>query len=383
MRIVREHNVVIDDIEISNSIRKIIKKSGSGEEKVKGVIIPDNINVVWYVIKQEDGQKTLTAQSLRFPTKDWTLKSAKSWLKKNEIEAITIFEALPDDSLLASRTTLPIFITRQFDAALAESVLSTLLWYENALGDNGYFQDQADPIIPDIKMYINSPGGGVLNLLSIVDAMGNIKTDIETYCLGVAASCGAVLLSNGAKGKRFIGKNSHVLLHQVSACACGQILDLENSIAFTKKLNEQILDILAKNTGKDKETIRNDMDRDLWLNADEALAYGLVDKILDEDSNEIKSFEATFGEIELEKKAADAKDFLEKKSFESSFEIKSIIKEDDGIFRFKGYISSFNSPDMKNDIVCPGAFTKTLKNTKLLSNANERSILLNHVSGKH
>lgn len=270
------------------------------------------------------------------------------------------------------KVSLPIAIFDVFDSNLSVNVLGSLLFYENFYGKKGVFQDPERPIEGIVKMYINSPGGQVLDLMSIIDAMNNITLPIETYCLGMAASCAAVLLSSGMKGKRFIGKNSHILLHQISTCSCGQIEDAERDIEFAKKLNEQILTILAKNTGKKKEDIRKDMDRDLWLNAKEALAYGLVDKILDEDSNEIKGIKGIKQKLETK-----SHDDSEKKIFNSKLEIKSIDEEDD-VFRIEGYASVFDIKDLCQDIVCKGAFSRTLNETCFLDNPNERSLIWNH-----
>jgi HK97 family phage prohead protease len=127
--------------------------------------------------------------------------------------------------------------------------------------------------------------------------------------------------------------------------------------------------LLANATGKDIETIKKDTERDLWLDAKEALAYGLVDKILDDDSNEIKAFE----KFEMKNNGAN----LEKKTFDSTLEIKNF-NEDEEYFYFEGYVSDFDSQDFKKDIVCKGAFSRTLKESQLLSNSNQRTIVWNH-----
>ena len=136
----------------------------------------------------------------------------------------------------------------------------------------------------DISLYINSPGGSVTAGLAIYDTMNYIKCDVSTICIGMAASMGAFLLSSGAKGKRIALPNSEILIHQPLIGGngiTGQATDVEiaanNLVKTKKKLNE----ILAKNCGKDYETLVKDTDRDNWMSADEAMAYGLVDKVIE------------------------------------------------------------------------------------------------------
>ncbi len=132
----------------------------------------------------------------------------------------------------------------------------------------------------DISFYINSPGGSVTAGMAIYDTMNYIKCDVSTICVGLAASMGAFLLSSGTKGKRFALPNSEIMIHQPSGGAKGQATEIEivaNQILKTKKkLNE----ILAANTGKDISIIEKDTDRDNYLTAEEALEYGLIDKIM-------------------------------------------------------------------------------------------------------
>ncbi len=133
----------------------------------------------------------------------------------------------------------------------------------------------------DINLYINSPGGSVTAGLAIYDTMNYIKCDVSTICMGMAASMGAFLLSSGAKGKRICLPNAEVMIHQPSGGSQGQATEIEiaaNHILLTKKkLNK----ILAKNCGKTEEEIAKDTDRDNWLSANEALEYGLVDKVIE------------------------------------------------------------------------------------------------------
>lgn len=141
------------------------------------------------------------------------------------------------------------------------------------------FLESEDPG-KDIHLYINSPGGSVTAGMAIYDTMNYIKCDVSTYCLGMAASMGAFLLAGGAKGKRFAMPNAEVMIHQPSGGAKGQATDIkivaENILKTKKKLNE----ILAANTGKSLEVIEVDTERDYYMSAEEAKAYGLIDNVI-------------------------------------------------------------------------------------------------------
>lgn len=162
-----------------------------------------------------------------------------------------------------------IFITGEINDATADIVVAQLIYLEGA-----------DPEKP-ISIYINSPGGSVSAGLAIYDTMNYIKCDICTICIGLAASMGAFLLSSGTKGKRYALPNAEIMIHQPLGGVSGQASDIaihaEQIIKTKKKLNE----ILAKNTGKDFKTISKDTDRDNFMSADEALKYGLIDKIFE------------------------------------------------------------------------------------------------------
>ncbi len=132
----------------------------------------------------------------------------------------------------------------------------------------------------DIIIYINSPGGYVSAGLAIIDTMNYIKSDVSTVCIGNAASMGAMILSSGAKGKRFSLENSEVMIHQPLGGIQGQASDIEITAKNIIKTKNKLRDILSKNTGQKKEKIEGDMDRDFWLDSQEAKKYGLVDKIL-------------------------------------------------------------------------------------------------------
>lgn len=159
-----------------------------------------------------------------------------------------------------------IFITGEIDDNLSNSVVAQLLHLDSINHD-------------DISIYINSPGGSVSSGLAIYDTMNFIKSDVSTVCVGIAASMGAFLLSSGTKGKRFILPNADVMIHQVLGRSEGQASDIKIATDRILDLKKRLNKILAKNTGKNVKTIEKDTDRDNYLNAEEAVQYGLVDKI--------------------------------------------------------------------------------------------------------
>lgn len=132
----------------------------------------------------------------------------------------------------------------------------------------------------DIKFYINTPGGSVTAGLAIYDTMQYIKSDVSTICVGLAASMGAVLLAAGAKGKRFVLPNSEILIHQVMGGFEGQASDIKIHSEHILKIREKLNKILAKHTGQPISTIEKDTDRDYFMNAEEAVKYGLIDKVI-------------------------------------------------------------------------------------------------------
>jgi ATP-dependent Clp protease protease subunit len=132
----------------------------------------------------------------------------------------------------------------------------------------------------DISMYINSPGGLVTAGLAIYDTMNFVKCDIQTICIGQAASMGAFLLAAGTKGKRCSTESSRILLHQVSFGAGGQVNDVKTQYEEGVRLNEYLVERLAKNTGQPADKLRADIDRDLWFSAQAAKDYGVIDKIV-------------------------------------------------------------------------------------------------------
>lgn len=132
----------------------------------------------------------------------------------------------------------------------------------------------------DITLYINSPGGQIQSGLAIVDAMHHIKPDVATVCMGMAASMGAVILSQGAKGKRYVLPNSEVMIHQPLTGIEGQASDVEITAKHILKLKDKLYEMLATATGKTKAQLEKDGDRDYWMSAEEAKKYGIVDVIL-------------------------------------------------------------------------------------------------------
>ena len=141
------------------------------------------------------------------------------------------------------------------------------------------FLESEDPG-KDIQLYINSPGGMVTAGLAIYDTMQYIKCDVSTICLGMAASMGAFLLAGGTKGKRFALPHSTIMIHQPSGGAQGQATEIEINAQHILKIRERMNRLMAANTGQSYETICADTERDNWKTAEEALAYGLIDKVI-------------------------------------------------------------------------------------------------------
>ena len=161
-----------------------------------------------------------------------------------------------------------IFLGGPINDQVANSIIAQLLFLEHE-----------DPK-KDIKLYINSPGGVVTGGLAIYDTMRHIKPDVSTIGVGIAASMGAVLLTAGKKGKRFILPNSEVLLHQVMGEAGGQAVEIEITARQILKIKDKLNQILAKHTGQPMSKIEKDTDRDFYLSAQEAKEYGVVDEII-------------------------------------------------------------------------------------------------------
>jgi len=139
---------------------------------------------------------------------------------------------------------------------------------------------QAEDAKKDIFFYINSPGGSVYDMLAIYDTMQYITNDVQTVGIGMQASAAAVLLSSGTKGKRFLLPNSTVMIHQPSSGTRGKVTDQEIDLKESLRVKALLETIMVNNTGQKRERIHEDMERDRWMTADEALKYGIVDKII-------------------------------------------------------------------------------------------------------
>jgi len=160
-----------------------------------------------------------------------------------------------------------IFISGEIEDHLANTVVAQLL-----------FLQSEDPK-KDISLYVNSPGGSVTAGMAIIDTMNHIKNDVSTVCIGMAASMGAVILSSGKKGKRYILPNAEVMIHQPLGGAEGQASDIAIGAKHILKIREKLNKMLADNTGKTILQIEKDGDRNFFMDAEEAKKYGIVDKI--------------------------------------------------------------------------------------------------------
>ena len=142
------------------------------------------------------------------------------------------------------------------------------------------FLESEDPN-KDINFYINSPGGSVTAGMAIYDTMQYVKCDVSTICIGMAASMGAFLLAGGAKGKRFALPNAEIMIHQPSGGAQGQASDIKINADHILRIRDKLNRLLAENTGKDLETIARDTERDNWMEAKDAVTYGLIDAVIE------------------------------------------------------------------------------------------------------
>ncbi|MBE6823891.1 MAG: ATP-dependent Clp endopeptidase proteolytic subunit ClpP [Ruminococcaceae bacterium] len=162
-----------------------------------------------------------------------------------------------------------IMLNEEVNSTTASLVVAQLLYLEGQ-----------DPN-KDISLYINSPGGSVTDGLAIYDTMQYIKCDVSTICMGMAASMGAFLLAAGTKGKRYALPNSDIMIHQPSGGAKGQATDIEIHTKHILHTKQKLNEILAKNTGQPIEVIANDTERDNFMTAQQALEYGLIDKVIE------------------------------------------------------------------------------------------------------
>ena len=162
-----------------------------------------------------------------------------------------------------------IFLSEEVNDTTASLVVAQLLYLEAQDPDK------------DIQFYINSPGGSVTAGMAIYDTMQYIKCDVSTICIGMAASMGAFLLSAGTKGKRYALPNAEIMIHQPLGGTQGQTTDMQIHVQRMLKIKDRLNEILAKNTGKSLEVIRQDTERDNFMTAEEACAYGLIDQVLE------------------------------------------------------------------------------------------------------
>lgn len=161
-----------------------------------------------------------------------------------------------------------IFLGEEVNDVSASVIVAQLLFLE------------ADDPNKDIQLYINSPGGSVSAGLAIYDTMQYIKCDVSTVCIGMAASMGAFLLSGGAKGKRFALPNAEIMIHQPSGGAQGQATEISIAAEHILRTRQKLNEIMAANTGQPLETIKADTERDNFMSAEEAKAYGLIDEVI-------------------------------------------------------------------------------------------------------
>ncbi len=179
-----------------------------------------------------------------------------------------------------------VFLGTPIDDTVANLIIAQMLFL------------QMDDPKKDIHLYINSPGGSVTAGLAIYDTMQFLTCDVTTYCLGMAASMGAVLLASGTRGKRYALPNSDIMIHQVSGGAQGTASDVERTVEYMFKLKKRLIRILAAHTGKDEETVQRDSDRDYYMTSFEAKEYGLVDSVV-QSRKEVKTEAAPGNEVEI------------------------------------------------------------------------------------
>lgn len=180
--------------------------------------------------------------------------------KKNNYErCYDLYSRLLEDRI--------IFLTNEIDDNNANIIISELLYLDSISNE-------------DIYIYINSPGGSITSGMAIYDTMNYIKSDIVTICIGMAASMASILLSSGTKGKRYILPNGEVMIHQPLGGTSGQATEIKIHAERIMKLKDKLNRILSKNTNTSLNKIEQDTERDYFMNAEEALKYGLVDKII-------------------------------------------------------------------------------------------------------
>ena len=180
----------------------------------------------------------------------------------------TSFAARADDISSRPSKERIIFLGGPINDEVANLIIAQLLFL------------QSEDSKKEISLYINSPGGAVTSTLAMVDTMNHIQPAVATYCVGLAASGAAILLSAGAKGKRFALPNAEIMIHQPHGGAEGQATDIEITAKQIIKLRERLNKILAKNTSQKLEKIEKDVERDFFMTSEEAVKYGIIDKVL-------------------------------------------------------------------------------------------------------
>ena len=186
----------------------------------------------------------------------------------------SVFEQMPNGQLVQwdvfSRLMKDriIFLGSEVDDYVGNMIIAQLLFL------------QMDDPKKDIHLYVNSPGGSITAGLAIYDTMQFLTCDVNTYCIGMAASMGAVLLCAGTKGKRYALPNSDIMIHQASGGARGTASDVERTVEFLYKLNRRVKRIIAHHSGQEEEKVNRDCDRDYFMTAKEAKDYGLVDDVV-------------------------------------------------------------------------------------------------------
>ena len=215
----------------------------------------------------EDFRKFAISQGINGNTLDGYKKVTNGIISPTILEerhlnvaTMDIFSRLMFDRIIVLGTAI--------DEDVANIVTSQLMYLNSVDSDS------------DIKLFINSPGGSVIDGMAIYDIMNWVEPDVATYTMGMAASMGSILLSSGAKGKRFSLPHSKIMIHQVSGGSVGQCADIQIMANEIVKHQNELYRILAENTGKTFEQIEKDADRDHWFTAQEALEYGLIDEII-------------------------------------------------------------------------------------------------------
>ncbi len=203
--------------------------------------------------------KTSKPQKTRTPISDFLVPTIIDKIGGQE-RAYDIYSRLLEDRV--------VFLGDAIDSAVANTVIAQLL-----------FLEKADPKAP-ITLYVNSPGGHVTAWLAIYDTMQLVKPDVIVVCIGLAASMGSIILAGWAKGKRYALKHSEIMIHQPLGGMEGQAIDIKIAADHIMQTGEVLYKILANHTGQDIDIIRRDCDRDNFMTAEEALKYGLIDKVL-------------------------------------------------------------------------------------------------------